>query len=277
MTVIGVLHPGEMGAAVAGALVGAGHEVRWASRGRSPATRARAEVERLVEVADLAALVDGADVVMSVCPPGAATEVCDAVLATGFRGLFVDANAIAPTTARDLAHVTTGSGARFVDGGIVGPPPRSAGTTWLHLSGDRADEVAGLFAGTPLATVVHDGGPGAASAVKACFAAWTKGSAALLVAVRATAVAHGVDDALVAQWAAVDPGLAPRSEAAAASLSAKGWRWEAEMQEIADTFAAGGLPPGFHEAAAEVCARLAGFRDERAPLDDVVAVLLGHP
>jgi hypothetical protein len=136
--------------------------------------------------------------------------------------------------------------------------------------------VAALLAGSPLATVVHDGAAGAASAVKACFAAWTKGSAALLVSVRAAARAHGVEAALLEQWAAVDRGLAGRSEAAAGSLSAKGWRWEAEMQEIADTFAAGGVPTGFHEAAAEVCARLAALRDTRAPLDDVVDRILGH-
>lgn len=276
MTTIGVLHPGEMGAAVAAALAVGGTEVRWASAGRSAATRARAEAAGLVEVPDLATLVDGADVVVSVCPPGAATEVADAVLAAGFGGLYLDANAVAPTTARDIGHAVVGAGAAFVDGGIVGPPPHVAGTTWLHLSGERATEVAALLDGSPLATVVHDGGPGAASAVKACFAAWTKGSAALLVSVRAAARAHGVEGALLDQWAAVDPGLATRSEGAAGSLSAKGWRWEAEMQEIADTFAAGGVPSGFHEAAAEVCARLAAFRDTRAPLDDVVDRLLDH-
>jgi len=274
--VIGVLHPGEMGAAIAAALTGAGAEVRWCSAGRSPATRRRAEAEGLVEVPDLAGLVAGTDVVVSVCPPGSAGAVAEAVLAAGFGGLYVDANAIAPTTARDLAHDVAAAGASFVDGGIVGPPPRGEGVTWLHLSGERAPEVAALFANGPVTTVVHDGGAGVASAVKACFAAWTKGSAALLVAVRATAVAHGVDAALLDQWGAVDPGLVGRSERAAASLSMKGWRWDAEMLEIAETFAAAGLPAGFHEAAAEVCARLAGFRDRPVPLDEVVAELLGE-
>ncbi len=39
---IGLLHPGEMGAAVGGCLAGLGHTVRWASAGRGAATAARA-------------------------------------------------------------------------------------------------------------------------------------------------------------------------------------------------------------------------------------------
>ncbi len=40
-SVIGLLHPGEMGAAVAGCLTARGHDVRWVSQGRGPATAER--------------------------------------------------------------------------------------------------------------------------------------------------------------------------------------------------------------------------------------------
>src|SRR5215211_3753400 len=118
---IGVLHPGEMGAAVGAALTDAGHEVWWASAGRSEGTATRAAGSGLRDAGDLAALAARCDVLLSICPPHAAREVAAAV--AGFGGLYVDANAIAPRTAAEVAE-TVGGGA--VDGGIVGPPPLEA-------------------------------------------------------------------------------------------------------------------------------------------------------
>jgi hypothetical protein len=51
--------------------------------------------------------------------------------------------------------------------------------------------------------------------------------------------------------------LRARSERSAAAAAAKGWRWVAEMEEIAASMAAAGLPAGFHEAAAEIFDRAA--------------------
>ena len=99
------------------------------------------------------------------------------------------------------------------------------------------------------------GAVGAASAVKMAYASWTKGSAALLLAARALARAEGVEETLLAEWGISQPGLQERSARAAGSAAAKGWRWIAEMEEIAATMAAAGLPEGFHQAAAEVYRR----------------------
>ena len=49
------------------------------------------------------------------------------------------------------------------------------------------------------------------------------------------------------------------------------------MREIAATFAAAGLPSGFHEAAAEVFGRMSPLKDAADPdIEGVVAHLLGH-
>jgi 3-hydroxyisobutyrate dehydrogenase-like beta-hydroxyacid dehydrogenase len=176
------------------------------------------------------------------------------VAAAGFAGTFVDGNAVAPATARRVAELV--APARFVDGGIVGPPPSRPGTTRFHLSGDGAEEVAALFAGTTAEARVHPGGPGAASAVKVCFAAWTKGTAALLLAIRALAEAEGVTDGLLAEWATSLPDLAARSDAARGTVT-KAWRFVGEMEESAHAFVEAGLPGGFSQAAAEVYASLA--------------------
>ena len=252
-TTIGVLHPGEMGAAVAKALRSRGHDVVWASDGRSDATEARAGDAGLRDVGSAEALAAACDVVISVCPPGAAAAI--AATMRGFAGIYVDANAVSPQTARAIGAAVETAGATFVDGGIVGSPPREPGTTRLHLSGPSASAVAALFAGTALEAPVVSDRIGDASAVKMAYAAWTKGTAALVLAVRETARAEGVEDALVAEWARSLPGLAEAHARALRSAGAKGWRWVAEMEEIAATFAAAGQPDGFHRAAAEIYRR----------------------
>ena len=249
MTVVGLLHPGEMGTAVAAALCGSGETVLWASAGRSSATAERAERAGLEDAGDVAELCRRCEILLSVCPPHAAADV--AREAGGFAGIYVDANAIAPETARTIAALHE----RFVDGGIVGPPPSQAGTTRLYLSGGAAARIADLFTGTNLDARVVSGEPGAASALKAAYAGWTKGSAALLLTVRELARAEGVEEALLEEWRLSIPELEGRLAGAERSARRKGWRWVGEMNEIARSMAAQDLPSGFHEAAAEVFRR----------------------
>jgi hypothetical protein len=111
--------------------------------------------------------------------------------------------------------------------------------------------VAGLFEGSALEPRVVAN----ASAVKMAYAAWTKGSAALLLAVRELARAEGIEDVLLEEWRLSLRELPERADRAARSAEAKGWRWVGEMEEIAATFEADGLPNGFHLAAAEVFRR----------------------
>jgi 3-hydroxyisobutyrate dehydrogenase-like beta-hydroxyacid dehydrogenase len=246
-----------MGAAVGVALVQRGCTVRWASEGRSAATRERAEAAGLEAVDDVRTLAGASDVVFSVCPPGAALDVADRVAAERFDGLYVDLNAIAPATAMQIERRFH----RFVDGGIVGGPPSARGDTRLFLSGTHARDVVALFDGTRFETVELGDEPGAASAVKAAYAAWTKGSAALLLAVRALARRHDVEDALLDEWDRSQPGLAARSDAVARANTRKAWRFVGEMDEQADAFAGVGLPDGFSRAAADVYRRLAQTGD----------------
>jgi 3-hydroxyisobutyrate dehydrogenase-like beta-hydroxyacid dehydrogenase len=279
---IGVLHPGEMGSQVAAAAVMGGARVLWASEERGVHTRRRADGAGLEDAGSLGALVRRSDVVLSVCPPHAAPDVARAVAAHRFAGTYVDANAVSPATTREIGAVVERAGATFVDGGIVGPPPLRAGTTRLYLSGSSsgssAARIVAVFAGSPLEVITLEGPLGAASALKMAYAAWTKGSAALLMAVRALAAAERVDEPLLSEWARSQPDLTARSEAAAKGSAPKAWRWIGEMEQIAATFAAAGLPDGFHRAAADVYQRLAGYKDAAAPppIAEVAAVLAGE-
>jgi 3-hydroxyisobutyrate dehydrogenase-like beta-hydroxyacid dehydrogenase len=241
--IVGLLHPGAMGSAIGDALVENGHEVLWASEGRSPETAGRAA--RFRDCGTPQALAAEANVILSICPPHAALDVAHRV--SGFGGLYVDANAISPARAEEVAAVQP----QYVDGGIIGGPPHQAGETRLYLSGPRAAEIAELFAGSIVETpVVPD-----ASALKMVYAAWSKGTAALLLTIRDVASHYGVDEELVREWGDSQPELLERLPAAERSAAAKGWRWAGEMDEIAATFGAAGAPRGFHEAAAEVYRR----------------------
>jgi 3-hydroxyisobutyrate dehydrogenase-like beta-hydroxyacid dehydrogenase len=273
VTTTGFLHPGAMGTTIAATCHG---DRLWCSDGRSDATRARAESAGLVEARTLAEFVERSDTIVSVCPPGEAEAVAQQVAAAGFGGLYVDANAVAPATTARIGSLFE----RYVDGGIVGPPAVSAGTTRMYLSGDEAEAVSHRWDGSVLDVRPIEGGIGAASAVKMLFASWGKHNAALMLAISAVADAYGVTDAMRDAWEITrQPDFVEQSGGAAERTAPKAWRFEGEMYEIAATFEAAGLPPEFHRGAAEVYRRMAGFKDAAGPiaLDDVVAALRPPP
>jgi 3-hydroxyisobutyrate dehydrogenase-like beta-hydroxyacid dehydrogenase len=272
---IAMLHPGEMGTAIGSGLIARGHRVVWASAGRGPSTRKRAERSGLEEVATLARAVEAADIVFSVCPPHAALDLARGVTDCGFRGIYIDANAVAAETTREVGRVVEAAGASYVDGGIIGPPPIPGASVRLYLCGSRAPEIAALFEGCIMRAIVLEGPVGAASALKVCYAAWNKGATALLAGIRALAAQEGVDAALLAEWKISQPEIPKRSEVVTVSAR-KAWRWIAEMEEIAASFESAGLPAGFHLAAADIYRRLEAFKDAPEPpaLDAVTAALL---
>lgn len=194
----------------------------------------------------------GAGVVMSIVPPHAAADVAQDVAARGFKGLYIDANAVSPETARRVASIVKAAGASYVDGSIMGPPPREAGQTNMYFSGACAREAAALLGGSIVDARVLGDDPTAASALKMCFAAWTKGSAALLLAIGRLARSHDLLEPLLREWEESVPELPARLERTESRIHEKAWRYIGEMEEIARTFESQGLPPGFGQAAAAI-------------------------
>ncbi len=216
----------------------------WAGAGRSAETRARADAVGLDDIGSLDDLV-----VESVDRSCRSARRCSA---SSWRERV--AGRVSRALPRRQCGVTGDSEvdrelfdgqATFVDGGIIGPPPTQPGTTRCTCL-VRPHAAAELFAGSDLEVRVVDGGPGAASAVKMCFAGWTKGTSALLFALRALAEAEGVTEALLGEWETSMPELITRSDRSPATIGPKAWRFEPEMHEIADSFASAGLPDGFH-------------------------------
>ena len=273
---VALLHPGNMGVTIGAAAATSGARVIWVSDQRSPATQERAKKAGLVDVKKLADAVRESEVILSVCPPHAALDLARKVAEHNFKGIYVDANAVSRATAEEIGRTVTKAGATFVDGGIIGSPVKQAGTTRLYLSGVRAADVAELFSASMLSAKAIGPNPGAASALKVVYAAWTKCTDGLVLAIRALASIEGVDQALSEEWSISQPDLARKSVRAAAVAAPKAWRYVGEMKEIAESFAAAGLTPGFHNAAADIWERLAPFKDRTDPpptLDEVLDTL----
>lgn len=264
---IGVLHPGNMGVSVAASIRQGGHTVYWASEGRSPQTAERAKENGLTDAGTLQGVCDASDIVFSICPPEAASQLASDVKASGFGGTFVDANAISPVRMTSIAADLEPAGITVVDGGIIGHPAWKPGTTWLYLSGAAAGQVTEVSSAGPLHTEIIDGDIGKASALKMCYAAFSKGTTALTCAILATADELGVRDELNGHWERDQAGLAEKREMATRGVTAKAWRFVAEMNEISETFDKAGLPGGFHAAAADLYTRLSHLKSGPHPSD----------
>lgn len=273
---IGLLHPGAMGVTVGASIKSGGFRVIWASKGRSEATKERALQSGLEDIRHLNTLIQSSEVIISVCPPQAAVDLARTVIKGGFKGVYVDVNAVAPATSIQIMEIMALSKIQYVDGGIIGPPAFKPGTTRLYLAGLQAETVKDLFDQGNLEAVVIGNTPGTASALKMCYAAWTKGSSALLLAIRALAEIEGVTESLLREWELSQPGLKARSESTAAGSAPKAWRFVGEMEEIAATFKGAGLPDLFHLGAASVYKLLAAFKDKTGSLsaDEVIKEII---
>ncbi len=262
MSIVGLIHPGAMGASVGSAATHNSHDVLWASRGRSQESKARADRGNLKDCDTVARMVKCSEIILSVCPPHAAEGIATEVMENGFKGIFVEGNAISPTRTREIALRVQNNGATFVDGGIIGGPAweASAGTNF-YLSGPEAQTISDIFNGSPLNTCVISNKIGSASALKMVFAAYTKGTAALLTTILAVAKKEDVLANLENQWGVE---FTEQTHSQVTRSTAKAWRFEGEMREIATTFDSAGFSGGFHEAAADIFSRLGVFKETPA-------------
>jgi len=273
---VGILHPGEMGISIAASAQNSGNEVFWASEERSPETHERALKYHLHDCQSLAQLCEACSILLCVVPPHAAEDVARQVASLHYQGLYVDANAISPQRALRIGQELTEAGITFVDGGIIGGPAWEPGQTWLYLSGENAEQVASCFTAGPLEIQVIGDSAGKASALKMCFAAYTKGTTALLSAILATAESMNVRAELEDQWERYWPDFPEQTSRRVRSGASKAWRFAEEMDEISSTFETAGLPGGFHAAAAELYRRLSRFKDHTSMAIETVLDALLH-
>ncbi len=271
--IVAVIAPGMMGSAVGKRLTASGLEVRTLLAGRSAGTLRRAaeagmrgvEPDRIAE----------ADFILSIVPPAEALPLAErlapALRAARLKPIYVDCNAVSPETVLRIDGVVRETGASFVDGGIIGPPPEpDSSKTRIYLSGPDAGKVT-VLARYGLSMPVQPGPVGAASAMKMSYAGITKGFTALGAAMMLAATRAGTADALIAEMAVSQPALLKWLTAQMPKMHSKAHRWVAEMEEIAAFVGADRPGAGFYETAARlyegIAADFAGPRVETAALD----------
>ncbi len=233
---IAVVAQGAMGAGVGRALKEGGADVITSLEGRSSASAKRAAEAGMEAVSDRDLVT--ADIVLSIVPPGDAMafarRMAPHLAGAAHKPLFVDCNAVSPDTVQKIAAVVVGTGARFVDAGIIGGPPHKglAGPA-IYVSGKNAVDLEALAAfGLDIRTM--DGAVGAASALKMSYGGITKGTTAIGSAMMLAAVRGGAARALRDELAASQPALTPWFERQIPGMYQKAYRWVAEMREIAE-------------------------------------------
>ena len=281
MPVVAVLMPGEMGHAVGGVLQARGATVLTCLDGRSGQSRARAQAAGLQPVADMRTLLARAELVLSILPPSAALPLAENLASQlagiDARPLLVDCNAVSPDTARRIGEVWQAADGRFVDAGIIGPPPKADGSTpKIYVSGEARERVMAL---RDFGLDIRDAGPaiGDASAVKMCYASLTKGLQAIGTQLAVTAERLGVSELL---WAELDDSQADLTAKLRRQIPAmlpKAYRWIGEMEEIAATQGSVGLSERLFLGAADLFRHVAAS-DAKAPagFDDAISNLAAH-
>lgn len=271
--VVAVIAPGMMGSAVAGRLTSSGVTVRTMLAGRSAGTVARAQKAGMTDASD--AELAGADFILSIVPPGQALALAErlsgAMREAARKPIYVDCNAVSPDTVLRIDRVVRETGATFVDGGIIGPPPEvDSSKTRIYLSGPDAAKVT-VLQSFGLSMPVQPGPVGAASAMKMSYAGITKGFTALGATMMLAASRAGTAEALVAEMKVSQPVLLKWLTSQMPKMHSKAYRWVAEMEEIAAFVGADQPGGGFYEAAARLYETIAtdfeGKQDLTAALD----------
>ena len=253
---VGILSPGDMGAAIGRVLCDHGLEIVTCLEGRSELTRLRAQEAGFREVGSHDELVAAVDLLLSVLVPAEAVALAARVAAslrrTGARPVYADCNAIAPQTVTGIARLITEAGATFIDAGIIGPPPRAGSTsTRFYCSGPDTGALEAL-GGYGLDVRVVGPQIGQASGLKMVYAASTKGTTALWTELLVAARALGLDEALAGEFALSRSEVAGQLIGQIPSMPRRARRWVGEMEEIAATFDALGLTPQLLQGAADI-------------------------
>jgi 3-hydroxyisobutyrate dehydrogenase-like beta-hydroxyacid dehydrogenase len=237
---VAIIAPGNMGSGVATRLTASGVRVLTSLEGRSAASKQRAAEAGMMAASDTE--IANPDFLLSIVPPGQALALAEklkpALQASNNKPVFVDCNAVSPQTVARIATVISETGCPFVDGGIMGPPPRiDSSRTKMYVSGPDAERVCELNK-YGLDVRVIGNKIGDASALKMSYAAFNKGVVALGAIAALAADRAGVGDALRAALAESQPGRLDELTRTIPDMLPKAYRWVAEFEEIAQ-FAGG--------------------------------------
>jgi len=263
LVTIAVIGAGEMGSAVGRRLRETGARVITELKGRSEQSIQRVADAGLEVIDDDQLLVDEANFILSIVPPGVAYAVAERfrgpLSRTERKHMFVECNAIAPKTVRRIEAIVSETGCGFVDAGIIGGPPPIGDLVKgprFYASGHHAQMFASL-AQYGLDIAVLEAPVGAASALKLAYAGLTKGFTALGAAMIGAAAREHLADALRAELARTQPDMLVRLERFIPAMFPKAYRWVAEMEQIADFAGEESKGAAIYKGAARLYERIA--------------------
>src|SRR5438132_9198508 len=242
---IAILSIGEMGYHWARILTSRGVEVLTYAKDRSETTRKRAETIGVKCLPSMNRLVRDADLIVSIVVPFAAKRVAAKVAkATAKLGrkdlLYLDANAISPMTADEIAKTLTAIGVNFVDGCIIGSATKMDKGAVVYVSGPQAAKIQEL---EPYGFSVKVLGPtvAQASAFKVVYAGLTKGLQGLFVELLMGARGFGLLDEILKRYEESFPGLLDKVTSSIVGLRVHAARRAEEMDELKRTFGYHGM------------------------------------
>jgi 3-hydroxyisobutyrate dehydrogenase-like beta-hydroxyacid dehydrogenase len=260
---IGILSIGEMGFHWAKLLTSHGVEVLTYDKDRGETSRRRGENAGVKSLPSMEQLVNDAETIVSIVIPSAAKRVAENVAAavgkTGRKGLlFLDANAISPMTADDIAKILGPCGVGFVDGCIIGSASRMGKGTIVYVSGAEAARTRDL---EPFGIPVRVLGPNTsqASAFKIVYAGLTKGLQALFCELLMGAQRFGLLEEIRAQYEESFPGLLDKVSGSIVGLRIHASRRAEEMDELKRTFNHYGMNAFMAPAAQQVLEAIAAL------------------
>lgn len=264
---IAVVAQGSMGSGVGKRLNERGATVRTLLSGRSAKSGERARAAGMQSAADEKALLDGADVFLSILPPdqaeNLARQLAPALTALAKKPVYVDCNAVSPQTVEKIAAAVAPTGADFVDAGIIGGPPREGYSPAIYASGPAVAKTA-ILRDWGIDWRPIDGPIGAASGLKMSYAGITKGTTAIAAAMLLGAARFGCGEALIAELSKSQPDLLKRMRGSIPGMYDKAYRWVGEMEEISDFLGANKPSSDMYAAIARLYEFLAAAEAEKA-------------
>ena len=150
-----------------------------------------------------------------------------------------------------MEDVITAAGGRFVDVSIIGSPPRTGISPRFYAAGPHAQEFSSLIDFGLDVRIIGDT-TGQASGIKMCYAAMTKGTAALHSQLLMAAESMGLYEPLMGEFESGHSAVIQRMESWIPGVPSKSRRWVSEMQEIKQTFAELGMTPNIFEGVTDM-------------------------
>jgi len=249
---VAILSPGDMGHSIGKYLRHQGFDVITFLDGRSNRTRNLAKIAGFRIVKSMESLVETSDVILSILVPSmaknVAQEVAKAIQSTAANSLFVDCNAISPQHSKDIQLIIEESGGCYVDGGIIGNSPDNGDTPRIYVSGLKSDSLEQLSCKDVIVKSIGQE-IGQASGLKMCYAALTKGTNTLHVALLLAAEKMGLMEQLIDEFEFSQTNHLNVMKRGITKLPSNSHRWIGEMEEISSTFNDLGVTPYFHMGA----------------------------